>query len=391
MLTAMPAQTSTPRFTLDGSAELEQYLADLCRRIARAVLEVVQPPKLQALVLAGGYGRGQGGVLRMEDREAPYNDLEFYVFLGGNYWLNALNFNPAFRRLEETLTPEAGLHVEFKIDSLEQLRRRPVSIFSYDLVSAHRVLLGSDDVFADCELHLDGSRIDPGEATRLLLNRCSGLLLAKEFLLQDELSNDQTDFVWRNIAKAKLALGDAVLALAGRYHWDCLERARRLRWLQPAKQPPFFADVLKFHAAGVRFKLHPARENKSLGELRRVHQRVTEVAMEEWLWIENRRLKTSFSNVREYAFSRIKKCAGPALWRNVVLNIKAFGACAVFDKNAPRYPRERLLNTLPLLLSERESCTEPPTGRYLQSQLHAPAQDRAALLAAYRHIWTAYG
>ena len=387
----MPTQTSGLRFTLDGGAELERNLADLCQRIVRAVLEVVQPPKLEALVLAGGYGRGQGGVLRMQDREAPYNDLEFYVFLRGNYWLNALKYSPAFRRLEETLTPEAGLHVEFKIDSLEQLRRRSVSIFSYDLVSAHRVLLGSDDVFAGCEFHLDGWRIDPGEATRLLLNRCSGLLLAKEFLLQDELSTEQSDFVWRNIAKAKLALGDALLSLAGCYHWDCLERARRLPSLSPPKQPPFFADVLKFHVAGVRFKLHPERENRPLEELRRSHQRVTELALVEWLWIENCRLKTSFGNLREYAFSRINKCGATALWRNVVLNIKAFGACGLFDKNATRYPRERLLNTLPLLLCERERCTEPPTGRYLQSQLHARAQDKAALLAAYRHLWTAYG
>ena len=34
--------------------------------------------------------------------------------------------------------PGAGLHVEFKIDSLERFRHGPITMFSYDLVSGHK-------------------------------------------------------------------------------------------------------------------------------------------------------------------------------------------------------------------------------------------------------------
>src|SRR5206468_4075679 len=73
-----------PRFTLDGSDALENRLAQLCERIFTGVQSLVPSHKLEALVLGGGYGRGQGGVLRTQSGDQPYNDLEFYVFLHGS-------------------------------------------------------------------------------------------------------------------------------------------------------------------------------------------------------------------------------------------------------------------------------------------------------------------
>ncbi|PYL00604.1 MAG: hypothetical protein DME19_04505, partial [Verrucomicrobia bacterium] len=75
-------------------------------------------------------------------------------------------------------------------------------------------------------------RIPLCEATRLLMNRCSGLLFARERLECAEFSPVDADFVERNLAKAQLAFGDAVLTAFGRYHWSCLERHKRLKSLK---------------------------------------------------------------------------------------------------------------------------------------------------------------
>ena len=108
------------------------------------VRALVPSEKLEALVLGGGYGRGQGGVLKTETGDEPYNDLEFYVFLRGNRLRNGRLFGVALRELGDRLSPGARLHVEFKVDSLPRLRRSPVTMFSYDLVSGHRVLWGGE-------------------------------------------------------------------------------------------------------------------------------------------------------------------------------------------------------------------------------------------------------
>jgi hypothetical protein len=370
--------------------QLEARLESLCAAVREAVLRVVSPPKLEALVLGGGYGRGQGGVLRTPVGDDPYNDLEFYVFVRGNQLLNETRYRRKLLASAEALSQGAGLHVEFKVDSLELLRHRPVSIFSYDLVSAHRVIEGEATWFRGCERHLEAKQIVSSEATRLLLNRCSGLLLAQERLAR-ELNEEDCDFIGRNVAKAKLAMGDAILALLGQYHWDCLERAERLRALELPEAGELLTRVRRYHAAGVTFKLRPVRQVGNARQLKEEHREVTELALEEWLWIENRRLRASFANLREYAFSPVHKCPESGAWRNLLLNVKAFGPKASLDRYAPLYPRERLLNTLPLLLTNDPGDIEPETGRCLRRQLRTRSRDWHGLVAAYKQVWSCYG
>src|SRR5258708_3907063 len=122
----------------------------------------------------------------------------------------------------------------------------------------------------------------------------------------------------------------------------------------------------------------------SIEEFRIEHSELTRLDLDEWLWIENRRLKANFSTLREYSFSSIYKCAQNAPWRNLLLNLRTFGAGATLDKNSPRYPRERLFNALPLLLGAGEAATQLDTRRHLQRQLRSRADDWRGLVAAYK-------
>jgi len=61
------------------------------------------------------------------------------------------------------------------------------------------------------------------------------------------------------------------------------------------------------------------------------------------------------------------------------------------DAFAWRYPRERLLNALPLLLWESETAPEPIVQRLLQKQLQTAASDWAGWVAAYKNLWPTYG
>src|SRR5208282_1247428 len=72
------------RFTIDGSLELEDSLEHICGRVRCEVRDQIPRGDLLAIILGGGYGRGEGGVFRSEIGEHPYNDLDFYIFLRGN-------------------------------------------------------------------------------------------------------------------------------------------------------------------------------------------------------------------------------------------------------------------------------------------------------------------
>ena len=215
--------------------------------------------------------------------------------------------------------------------------------------------------------------------------------MAGELLHRTSLTADESDFVGRNLAKVQLALGDALLVAEGKYHWDCLERARRLRELAVRGIQSLLQSVLSNHIAGVQFKLQPVRRTTPVEQFRSEHRQLTGLALEEWLWIENRRLQASFTNLREYSLSSDDKRIGGTVWRNLLLNLKTFGAAATLDRASPRYPRERLFNALPLLLSGGEAASQPETMRYLQGQLHTRAEDWSGLVAAYKQLWSCYG
>lgn len=381
-----------PRFTLDGSAALEERLEDLCRKIVAGVQAIIPARRLDAVVLGGGYGRGQGGVLRTEDGERPYNDLEFYVLTRGNRLLNERRFGRALEQLGEEFSPKAGLHVEFKIDSWTRLRRSPVTMFSYDLASGHRTFLGREEIWQECRHHLRAEQIPPAEATRLLLNRCSGLLFAKERLSRPSSTGEDWDFIGRNLAKARLAFGDAVLAAMAQYHWDCRERHRRLaRWTEwaPADSQlsAFIPQVVRWHAEGLEFKLHPHRMQPDLAAARGQCRELAQLARQLWLWLEGRRLGRTFASTRDYAAAPQVKWPDSPAWRNGLVNLRNFGPGGLLDSMAWRYPRERLLNALGLLLWEEEAAGWATQARFLRRQLRAPASGWSGWVAAYERVW----
>jgi hypothetical protein len=375
------------RFTLDGSDALEHRLDSLCCEVAQAVSRVIPASKLEALVLGGGYGRGEGGVLKTDSGDEPYNDLEFYAFLRGNRLLNERRYRQALGALAEQLSSNAGIHIEFKCDSIRSLKRGPVSMFTYDLVAGHRVISGTPEIFQNCKHHLDSAAIPLSEATRLLFNRCTGLLLVREKLVHSTHTPEDSDFIGRNLAKAQLALGDAVLAMHGKYHWSCRERNRRLMQLALSEPPPKFPEIKKHHDVGVAFKLHPRRSRGHANQFEPLHRELSRLASDLWFWLESIRLQKPFFTPRDYSCYRSTKCPESPAWRNYLLNLKTFGLNAISD----RYPRERLFNALPLLLWEAEATAEPSLRRLLQKQLHTAASDWAGWVAAYKNIWPNYG
>jgi hypothetical protein len=347
--------------------------------VRRGVLEVVGEHKLEALLLGGGYGRGEGGVLRTPQGHLPYNDLEFYVLLRGSLLSNRRAFQHRLHELGEKLSHDAGLEVELKVFSARKLRESEVSMFFYDLFMGHRLVHGTEQVLAGCDHHAAADRIPLHEATRLLMNRCSGLLFAAERLGREEFGPQEADFVNRNLHKLRLALGDAILTSFGQYHWSCRERHQRL---QNAKTvSPWHAEILAQHARGTEFKLHPFRSSQGREELRAEHAELSELAGKVWLWLESKRLGLSFHSAREYANSSANKWPDSPAGRNVLLNL----VHARTLRSCWQHPRARVLHALTLLLW---TPLDVQTLAAVQKELRVSSKSFPELVSAYQFLWS---
>jgi hypothetical protein len=149
--------------------------------------------------------------------------------------------------------------------------------------------------------------------------------------------------------------------------------------------------LIEHHLQGVEFKLHPRRSKQTREEFERQHISITSLAERVWMWVEARRLNQEFFSPTAYALHEGRKCPEQNSWKNYLLSLRTFGVRAAFDSHACRYPRERLFNSLPLLLWNDEGSRSPDLRRHLQKQLRSGASDWTGLVGAYKEVWAVYG
>ncbi len=153
---------------------------------------------IRAVVLGGGYGRGEGGAT---PDGKPYNDLDFFVI--GKPPGSAEFFRELSRKWGEVL----GIDVDFHpAASLGELYANAGTLMMQELFAGYRVVYGDPGILADAPV-LPFAKLPWREGARLLLNRGTGLLLARRRLE----SGGDPEFVRRNLHKAALGCGDALL------------------------------------------------------------------------------------------------------------------------------------------------------------------------------------
>ena len=188
------------------AALLDEFLAALKEDLAR------QPfaGSVRALLLAGGYGRGEGGIFRGTETGAPqlYNDLEFFLIVADDAPMPPFEAWCASQahRGEEKI----GIEVEFKLLRESALRLAEPSMFFYDLLAAHIPVFGTREFTDSLPTALrDPALIPAHESARLLFNRGSGLFFSLVALERND-ARAANGFIERNPAKVRLALADVV-------------------------------------------------------------------------------------------------------------------------------------------------------------------------------------
>lgn len=280
-----------PLFFDGDFPELRQRLEAYLDRLGR---EATDTAGFRALLLAGGYGRGEGGVFFPSGGAEPrlYNDLEFYLF---SEKVGSAPISSWVHLGETTL----GIEIEFKTLAPAAMEQAEPSMFYYDLLSRNVFVAGKESWLESLPARLrSASEIPAVEASRLLVNRGMSLLCCRRWA-SGELDLP-SDFCARIIAKLKLALADAVLCLQGRYHWSCRERNRRLAMPSEADTPPDWKQLVEWHLEGVAFKLRPEIPDLPASAWQEPLENIINVWLHTFLWIEGRRLESEFRSASGY-------------------------------------------------------------------------------------------
>ena len=324
------------------------------------------------LVLGGGYGRGEGGVMRTLDGPGFSNDLDYFFFHPNPSDPRLVGWAKQIERVE---SDRLGIDVEIKCLTADSIGDPSGSMMFSDLVAGHVVVAGDAGFLDELLPKLDFSRIGADEATRLLWNRGSGLFFAGSRMG----NNAEKAFVIRNHAKMKLALGDSWLCLNGMYSPKCRERGVRLREVELGVG----LELLKqWHEEGVSFKFNPISDGMDWVELGNERSQLIDAWGKVYLMAEERRLSESIPDFGTY-LKRGRLLPESGVIRNLALSCRDRLKRGAFLRPLGDYPRASLMRALPCLLGRTPGGVDE-AARFL------PVKDDSDFESSYLKWWTYY-
>jgi hypothetical protein len=313
---------------------------------------------LVALILGGGYGRGEGAVVKTSGQEKPYNDLDFTIIVKQK----SDQLNRALQHVSKVHTERIGIDVDFSRPlTLSEVQQFPHWLMWYDLLNGHIVTSGAKDVLIS---NVPDSLKEPLpgiEASRLLLNRGAGLLWATLVSLGKEEEEDP-DFRRRNLYKCLLALGDSFMIVHQVYETPYTDRDKRLKAFLEKKSLVLYPEFLSDYTSALQFKFSP-NKLPSGPPATSVFEKAGKKWLTTFLHVESVRTGKEFGSVQDYinwkGLREPEQHSIKSLPRNIVQNIRQHKICW-------KYTREHLFRTLPKLISAMGS----PNNQWVEESKH---------------------
>jgi hypothetical protein len=247
---------SRSRYTVFGSEEIDRTIDSHMKTLVSAALAAVGDRHLAAIILGGGYGRGEGGVTIRAGKESLYNDYDIFVVSNGLSMSGKREMSAKFSVLSARLSEEFGIEVDFSPPkNVSELRRLDYEMVWYEGKKGHIVLWGDEHVFAAIP-EWDIKDMPHAEAARLLMNRGMGLLLASRKMRSGEPDRETLEFAERNAWKAVMAAGDTFLILKGRYDSSYVKRGENFKALSQAGLNPG-GGLSDYYGKSIHYKLSP--------------------------------------------------------------------------------------------------------------------------------------
>ncbi len=220
-----------PRYTVHNDQHINAFIQGQLDTIVREIHDLLGP-RLDAVLLCGGFGRGEGGMDLSSGNIRVVNDYDLTILLKTPFVINYRRYARRLHHLAEALAPRLRVkQVDFSIRSRDMLEKKPVpTVAYYELIEGQQILYGEPLRPAVSDLSTLATQLPLTEGTVYFLNRGSGLLIAARYVFYEEgLSDRDRENFLIEIDKSIMAIGDTMLISKGAYHYSYEERLRRIK------------------------------------------------------------------------------------------------------------------------------------------------------------------
>ncbi len=179
----------------------------------KIIIEGLSKYKKDAVILCGGYGRGEGGWFIENGTFKPYNDYDLLLVLEKKIP------NHEIQILRKKLATKIGIRwVDITQKTPQELKKLRLSIYNYDLKYVSKVI-GGDYSILKLIPNFDASKLPLKEGEILFFTRLWTLLgCLNEKGFQIQFNKEEARFFRSQMAKAILAVVDVLLLQRGAYH-----------------------------------------------------------------------------------------------------------------------------------------------------------------------------
>jgi len=384
---ALSTQSYQTTYTFNGNRKAEERMAMDQSIIGAYVEDAISASHFESLVLMGGYGRGEGGYCLQAGKPSPYNDYDYFVIVKNMSNKEAKTLQHQLKELAHHLSVIVNVEVDLAVLRMESLPTAQFSLMNAEMKWGHRVVAGNRRVL-DSMPAMPFDKLALGEFTRLMNNRGALLLMnSRKLDLRQDLDAPEREIFFKYLFKAVLACGDAFLAVEGAYHPSYMEKRRRMVTL---KQSPG-QDFIRLYDLAMWQKFRPDMELLKVEDPEKWQRNITSHWLKAFSILEAHRTRNPIRNWREYALPRLSKgqLETPQILRNFIITIRDFGAGHTLRHLnwALRYPRERLISVLPLLLKVE---SESPLENVITPLAISPQAERPQVVERYLETWARY-
>lgn len=294
-------------YTVHADKHIDQVINDHLSIISQEV-ESLMGSHLIAVILTGGFGRGEGSVKVDNDGNVRIiNDYDVEVVFRERWgrfpsklFIHVL-FEGKINRLAQDLADRFDIkQIDLTLCSENSYARAHTPRLSdFDLRYGNKLLYGTvNPVHMMPEYRPED--IPVFEGTWLLRNRGIGLLLASFYLNGDYVKADKLEYFYIEIIKSILAMGDALFISAGKYHNSYAKRASSIADILPSDLELSDRLAELYHLAS-SYKLNPRSDMFPGTHPGNLWNEVASMHCQLILYYESKRLGISFLNCTDYA------------------------------------------------------------------------------------------
>jgi len=220
------------KFIVPSIPNIDQKVEYDLLYIKQEILKIYGEENIFAILLCGGFGRGEGSIIKSNDKYKPFNDYDLFLITKRRISADSL------KKLGEKLAKKINIRfVDLGAIKKSRLKKMPHTIFTYDLKHSSQVIFGDNNILEKIP-YFSNEEIKREEGKKILFNRliCFLELTHNSFINKKNIPIEERDKMILQISKSIIAAAVAFLVLEKKYKSSYQKQLRNFLYYCPSSK-----------------------------------------------------------------------------------------------------------------------------------------------------------